>query len=51
MQVKATKAGFYGKRRATGEEFCIKDETELGSWMELVKAPVKAKKAPAKIKK
>lgn len=44
MKVKATKVGFYGKLRAVGEEFVIKNEKALGSWMK----EVKEVKEPAK---
>lgn len=36
MEVIATKVGFYGKLRAKGEKFTIKDEKDLGTWMEKV---------------
>jgi hypothetical protein len=48
MKVKATKIGFYGKLRKVGEVFTIKDEKELGSWMEEVK---ELKKVKAKAEK
>lgn len=44
MKVIATKVGFYGKLRKTGEEFDILDKKALGSWMQ----EVKAKKATVK---
>ena len=43
--------GFYGeKRRHDGEEFEIKDKSELGSWMEVVEAapPTKKRGRPSK---
>ena len=49
MKVKATKVGFYDKYRRPGDVFEIKNASELGSWMEKVKAPAKPK-AKAKIK-
>ncbi len=36
MKVKAIESGFYGKYRNAGEDFFIKDESELGSWMEVI---------------
>lgn len=34
MRVRATKAGYYGKKlRKVGEEFEIRDKSALGSWM------------------
>ena len=50
MKVKATKIGFYGKLQRVGEVFIIKDEKELGSWMEEVKE-VKKVKTKVSIKK
>jgi hypothetical protein len=43
MKVKANKVGFYGKLREVNEEFEIESKKQLGSWMDLVKAPAKAK--------
>ena len=43
MKVKANKVGFYGKLRKVGEEFDIESKKQLGSWMDLVKAPAKSK--------
>ena len=41
--VVANKVGFYGKIRKVGEEFEIESKKQLGSWMDLVKAPAKSK--------
>jgi len=46
MKVITTKVGFYGKLRKVGEEFEIKNDKELGSWMK--KVEVKKAKAPKK---
>ena len=46
MKVITTKVGFYGKLRKVGEEFDIKNDKELGSWMK--KVEVKKVKAKAK---
>ena len=43
MKVKATKVGFYGELRKVNDEFTISSKKDLGSWMEEVKAPAKAK--------
>jgi len=43
MKVKAIKAGFYGELRKKNEEFAISSKKDLGSWMEVIKTPVKAK--------
>ncbi len=48
MKVVTTKIGFYGKLRKVGEEFEIRNEKELGSWMKEVKEAKKAK-APKKV--
>lgn len=37
IRVRATALGFYhGRRRRPGDEFTIRDVSELGAWMELV---------------
>ena len=43
MKVKAIKAGFYGELRKENEEFTIASKKDLGSWMQAIKTPVKAK--------
>ncbi len=51
MKVKAIESGFYGKYRNTGEDFFIKDESELGSWMEVIEEAKPVAKTPKKAKK
>ena len=46
MKVKAIKKGFYGKLRRVGDQFEIRNEKELGSWMEKIKEVKKAKAKP-----
>ena len=50
MDVVATEVGFYGGLRAIGEQFEIKSEKDLGSWMVKVgdkpKPEAKAKPGP-----
>lgn len=52
IRVRATALGFYdGGRRRVGDEFEVRSESEVGSWMERVPddpPPAKAKKQDSK---
>lgn len=48
MKVKATAKGFYGKFRHIGDEFEIRNEKELGSWMKVLEQPKPKKTAKPK---
>ena len=52
MRVKAIRKGFFGgKIRPTGVEFAVDNESQLGSWMEVIKPKTKPVTVEKKAKK
>lgn len=51
MKVRANAVGFYDNvLRKVGEEFEIKDESEMGKWMDVLEPPKKRRGRPPKVR-
>lgn len=51
MKVKALKQGFFnGQIQREGAEFAIDDDSQLGSWMQVIEEPKQEKPKPKKQK-